>query len=74
MENKNLKISLAIALTSACNLKCFYCKASGENLDKSIGTIDLSKMNKEEMVNSFKEIIKLFSDTKIYNNFQLVKK
>ena len=44
MENKELKISLALAITSACNLKCFYCKASGENLDKSIGTIDFEML------------------------------
>lgn len=41
MENKNLKISLALANTSACNLKCFYCKASGENLEDALGTIDI---------------------------------
>lgn len=40
IKDIDFKISLALALTSTCNLKCFYCKASGENLDNSIGTID----------------------------------
>lgn len=52
MGNKELKISLALAITSACNLKCFYCKASGENLDKSIGTIDFG-MLKEIIIASY---------------------
>lgn len=42
MEKDNIKVSLALAITSACNLKCFYCKSSGENLDGCIGTIDYS--------------------------------
>lgn len=46
MENKNLKISLALAITSVCNLKCFYCKASGENLENSLGTIDFNFLKK----------------------------
>lgn len=31
-------------------------------------------MNKEEIDKSFKEIIELFSNTKIYNNFEMTKK
>ena len=46
MVNKNLKMSLALAITSACNLKCFYCKASGENLDNALGTIDFETLKK----------------------------
>lgn len=32
-------IYLAISLTSNCNLKCFYCKPTGESISGEIGTI-----------------------------------
>lgn len=62
MEDKNLKISPALAITSACNLKCFYCKDSGENLDNSLGTIDLDIL-KRIVISSYENGIKNYRIT-----------
>lgn len=62
MKNKDLKIYLAIAITSACNLKCFYCKPSGENLDKAIGTIDFSIL-KDIIMSAYRNGIKNYRIT-----------
>lgn len=58
MRAKELKVTLALAITSACNLKCFYCKDSGENLDNALGTIKF---------NYLKSIIKVAYENKIKN-------
>lgn len=34
------KKSLTLAITSLCNLRCFYCRKNGENLEGCEGTID----------------------------------
>lgn len=60
--NRNFKISLALAITSACNLKCFYCKASGENLDDSLGTIDIDIL-KRIIISSYENGIKNYRIT-----------
>ena len=44
MGQKQPKVILALAITSACNLKCFYCKDSGENLDNALGTIEFNDL------------------------------
>ena len=44
MEQKQPKVILALAITSVCNLKCFYCKDSGENLDNALGTIEFNNL------------------------------
>ena len=62
MENKNLKISLALVITSVCNLKCFYCKASGENLENSLGTIDFNFL-KKIIISSYENGIKNYRIT-----------
>lgn len=32
-------VYLAISMTSSCNLKCFYCKPTGESISEEVGTI-----------------------------------
>lgn len=38
---------LAIALTTHCNYKCFYCKEGGESMSKQKQTIPFEKVKKK---------------------------
>ena len=62
MKNKNLKILLALSITSACNLKCFYCRAAGESLDNSLGTIKYDVL-KDIIISAFDNGIKNYRIT-----------
>lgn len=43
---ERLDIYLAIAVTTKCNYRCFYCKEGGESICKSQETIPFEKMKK----------------------------
>lgn len=62
MKNKKLKILLALSITSACNLKCFYCRAAGESLDNSLGTIKYDVL-KDIIISAFDNGIKNYRIT-----------
>lgn len=62
MENKNLKMLLALSITSACNLRCFYCRAAGESLDNSLGTINYDLL-KDIIISAYDNGIKNFRIT-----------
>lgn len=58
---KRINTYLAIALTTCCNYKCFYCKNGGENISKKEETIPF---------NQIKKIISNANDIGI-NNFRI---
>lgn len=62
MVNSKLKILLALSITSSCNLKCFYCRNSGESLDNSIGTIKFDLL-KEIIISAYENGIKAYRIT-----------
>lgn len=62
MINQKLKVLLALSITSSCNLKCFYCKSSGESLDNSIGTIKFDIL-KEIIISAYENGIKAYRIT-----------
>ncbi len=62
MINQKSKMILALSITSLCNLKCFYCKNSGESLDNSIGTIKFDIL-KEIIISAYENGIKSYRIT-----------
>ncbi len=61
MKERNKSIYLAIALTTKCNYKCFYCKKGGESLSSQDFEVSFSEL---------KQIIKIAYDLGI-NSFRI---